>query len=174
MYGNNKTPNDYWSLTAKQRADLAEYRRERFFYDRLYKDRERGFFSGEAWSAWGRQTEDWLTKEVSNLNRLKLGSPTGEGGLQRAAVGAIVGTVLMPGIGTVLGAAIGGALNVQWSGPTFEEVEAIGAAHRYGPRTRFVDTMAAKTMRQRTLSAMHNSVYALRGALGNEASLMHG
>ena len=61
------------------------------------------------------------------------------------------------------------------SGMKREQIEAIGQSfmspvNRY---TRFVDSRMASTMRQASLAAMHNSVYSLRGALGNEASMYH-
>lgn len=36
-----------------------------------------------------------------------------------------------------------------------------------------VDTRMAYTMRRAALDAMHNSAYTLRGAIGNEANLIH-
>lgn len=36
-----------------------------------------------------------------------------------------------------------------------------------------VDTRMAYTMRQSALQAMHNSAYSLRGAVGNEARMLH-
>jgi hypothetical protein len=36
-----------------------------------------------------------------------------------------------------------------------------------------VDTRMAYTMRQSALQAMHNSAYSLKGAIGNEARLLH-
>ena len=53
-------------------------------------------------------------------------------------------------------------------------LERIGAA---GPRSEFAgpvaDTRMSYTMRQSALNAMHNSAYSLRGAIQNEAHLMH-
>lgn len=53
-------------------------------------------------------------------------------------------------------------------------LERVGAA---GPRSEFAgpvaDTRMSYTMRQSALNAMHNSAYSLRGAIGNEAHLMH-
>jgi hypothetical protein len=37
----------------------------------------------------------------------------------------------------------------------------------------WVDTRMAYTMRRAALQAMHDSAYSLRGAIGNEARLMH-
>jgi hypothetical protein len=37
----------------------------------------------------------------------------------------------------------------------------------------WVDTRMAYTMRQAALQAMHDSAYSLRGAIGNEARLLH-
>lgn len=173
MYGNPRVGDAYWTLTPKQRADMANFRKEQFFYDRLYKDREKGFFSGEAWSAWWQHTEDWIEEGLAPLGRTRLsGGSVGVG----SVLGGIIGLALGPAgvaLGSALGAGIGGYLGAELVGPSTEEVEAIGMARVFGPRTRLVDTQMAATMRQRTLSAMHNSVYSLRGALGNEASLMH-
>lgn len=51
-------------------------------------------------------------------------------------------------------------------------LERLGAGeHEFaGP---VVDTRMAYTMRRAALNAMHNSAYTLRGAIGNEANLMH-
>lgn len=39
--------------------------------------------------------------------------------------------------------------------------------------TPMIDTRQAYTMRQASLQAMHDSAYSLRGAIGNEARLLH-
>lgn len=55
---------------------------------------------------------------------------------------------------------------------TFRFLERLGQTGQEfgGP---VVDTRMAYTMRQASLQAMHNSAYSLRGAIGNEATLLH-
>lgn len=52
-------------------------------------------------------------------------------------------------------------------------LERLGNAGNPEFASRVIDTRMAYTMRQASLHAMHNSAYSLRGALGNEANLLH-
>lgn len=182
----NNQPSSYWDMPAKQRLEMEKSRRDDFYYNQLYKDRDKGLFSAKAWTAYGRQWNDWGTGIGKDWQRLRPSgrgiASIGGGAVAGALVGAAIGSYV-PIIGTALGAVVGAAVGgyAGWTaggspfkfvGPSKEAIEAIGIAAT-APRTRMVNTRAAQTMRQATMAAMHNSVYALRGALGNEASLAH-
>lgn len=187
-YGGGMISDPVWDMSDQQRYQIEKFRREIFFYDRLYRDRERGLFDQKAWTAWGRQQNDWFTGLKKDLGRIQWNDPAKSAGLTVAGtatgwvVGSALGSFLGPAgttVGGWLGGAIGGtlaAVNSPWIktvGLSKEESEAIGISLA-APRTRFVNSRASATMRQATLAAMHNSVYSLRGALQHESQLIHG
>lgn len=167
----------YWDLTAKQRGEIREQRRAGFFEERLYPDRQKGWWTGGGLNTkgigqWWQHTGHDLQKIGMDLGRTRLGQAfqnTGAGGIAAGIGLGIAAAVLFPiSIPIAIGMDLFGT-----TGPSVEEIENIGLSLMNRPRQRFVNTKAAQTMRQATLSAMHNSVYSLRGAMGNEASMMH-
>jgi len=56
---------------------------------------------------------------------------------------------------------------------TLRFIEKLGSNSGPDYASPVVDTRMAYTMRQSSLQAMHNSAYSLRGAIGNEARILH-
>lgn len=176
----------YWNLTRSARERLSKERRNRFFFEHLYSERRLGDLDSAAWGAFFRNIGDDISiglMDVGEFFSTRTVNPNSaiQGGLVGGLVGGIVGGFMSAGVvGAAVGAGVGAVGFLLGAGIkqdkfalTREDYEVIGL-NRMIPRRRIVDTYAAKTMRQATLSAMHNSVYSLRGAIGNEASLMHG
>lgn len=173
---------DYWSMSLQDRVTASSKAREAAIYDMYYRDRSKGWFSQNAWNAFGRYVSDSVTRtadDVSTFITGQVNSPK----IASAAIGAsILGAIgFFTPFGAAVGAAGGAILGYNLAGPgrqnplklTRDDYEAIGFGS-LRPTRKLVDTNAARTMRQATLSAMHNSVYSLRGAIGNEANLLHG
>lgn len=170
-------PNDYWNATMEQRMAFRASNRQAMLFNQLYRS---SYEKGNFFDTWGANIQkdvfDPVQGAVRNLRRLQGPSidslRTGTdltSTLWRTGVAALAFTGPL-GIAAFTAATIFGAS--KYTGPTDEEYESIAIRGRLG-RPNFVNTAAAQTMRQATLSAMHNSVYSLRGALGNEASLLH-
>lgn len=147
MYQQQSSYDAFWDLTSKRRNELQQKATELFFHERLYRDRDRGAFDGRAWKAYGKSWDDWFHAAGMDMSR--------EWKMASNSISRFFGN--------------GDQYDIM---PDRDTMDAIGASI-LSPNTRFVNTRAAQTMRQATLSAMHNSVYSLRGALGNEASMMH-
>ena len=196
MYGQGLNTDPYWDLTAKQREGVRSKRRSGFINERAYRHRADGFFAKDAFTggspfalndrgfqeAWDQEIGHDVQYAYMNFKRTaayrNLGSVSGAVGgaaVGLGAIGALIGAPITLGV-VGLGLAVGTMFGMDMfkaTGPSIEEIENVGFSLMGRPRNRFVNTRAAQTMRQASLSAMHNSVYSLRGALGNEASLLH-
>lgn len=136
----------YWDLTANRRLDMQRRATDLFFRERLYKDREKGLWDSKGRGAYLKEWDDWFRAAGMDFNRE----------MQMA--------------GNWASELFGGKASFVM--PDRDTMDRIGMAIR-APNVKFVNSRAAMTMRQATLSAMHNSVWTLRGALGNEASMLH-
>jgi hypothetical protein len=104
--------------------------------------------------------------------------------MRRRRAGPWGGSFIETGLNVVSLGAFGTAWSAGWglmSAP-FEAGRAVVQTARFlerlgegGPDFAgpVVDTRMAYTMRRAALNALHNSAYSLRGAIGNEANLMH-
>lgn len=110
------------------------------------------------------------------------------GGFGGAATGAVIGGSIGGGMGLMAGGAIGATVGVaaagalEWAKMRRNLVrkgmdQAFNKAMETSPwllqSPRGFTTLAAHTMRQQMMMAMHNSAYSIRSAMGNEAAVLH-